>query len=54
MEHYDWNDGWLFAPEFTSALVGAERPQGLEEVRIPHTVRPLPYNYCNEIGRAHV
>gem|GEM_PF-3015196 len=48
MEHYDWNDGWLFTPEFTPALVGADRPQGLEEVRIPHTVRPLPYNYCNE------
>ena len=21
MEHYDWNDGWLFAPVFTPALV---------------------------------
>ena len=49
MEHYDWNDGWLFAPTFDPAIVrpectGAE----LEPVRLPHTVKTLPYNYCNE------
>ena len=25
MEHYDWNDGWLFAPVFTPALVQPDR-----------------------------
>ena len=49
MEHYDWNDGWLFCPTFDPALV---RPEctglELESVRIPHTVKALPYNYCNE------
>ena len=40
MEHYDWNDGWLFAPTFDSAIV---RPEctgvELEPVRLPHTVK---------------
>ena len=48
MEHYDWNDGWLFAPVFTPALVQPDRAEGLTPVRVPHTVKPLPYNYCNE------
>ena len=48
MEHYDWNDGWLFAPVFTPALVQPDRTEELTPVRIPHTVKPLPYNYCNE------
>ena len=48
MEHYDWNDGWLFAPVFTPALVQPDRTEELTPVRVPHTVKPLPYNYCNE------
>ena len=49
MEHYDWNDGWLFAPTFDTALVRPECPElSLTPVRLPHTVKPLPYNYCNE------
>ncbi len=49
MEHYDWNDGWLFAPVFDPAIVRPECPElTLEPVRLPHTVRALPYNYCNE------
>jgi len=48
MEHYDWNDGWLFAPVFTPALVQPDRAEELTLVRVPHTVKPLPYNYCNE------
>lgn len=49
MEHFDWNDGWLFTPEFTPALC-SEHYTGpaLEPVRIPHTVKTLPFNYCNE------
>ncbi len=49
MEHYDWNDGWLFTPEFIPALCSAEYTgPALTPVRIPHTVKTLPFNYCNE------
>ena len=49
MEHYDWNDGWLFTPVFDPAIVKPDCPEsGLTPVRIPHTVKVLPYNYCNE------
>ena len=49
MEHYDWNDGWLFTPVFDPAIVRPECPElTLEPVRLPHTVKTLPYNYCNE------
>ena len=49
MEHYDWNDGWTFTPVFDPAIVRPECPDlPLTPVRIPHTVRTLPYNYCNE------
>ena len=49
MEHYDWNDGWQFTPVFAPAIVRPESPElELEEVRLPHTVKTLPYNYCNE------
>ena len=49
MEHYDWNDGWQFTPVFDPAIVRPESPKlELEEVRLPHTVKTLPYNYSNE------
>lgn len=49
MEHYDWNDGWLFTPEFTPALCSADYTgPALTPVRVPHTVKTLPFNYCNE------
>ena len=49
IEHYDWNDGWLFTPVFDPAIVRPECPElTLEPVRLPHTVKALPYNYCNE------
>ena len=38
MEHYDWNEGWLFSPAFDPALVRPECELPLEPVRIPHTV----------------
>ena len=45
MEHYDWNDGWTFTPVFDPAIVRPECPDlPLTPVRIPHTVRTLPYN----------
>ncbi len=49
MEYYDWNDGWLFTPRFDPALLEADcAGLELEPVRLPHTVRALPFNYCNE------
>ncbi len=49
MEHYDWNEGWQFAATFDPALVRPDCPElELETVRIPHTVKVLPYNYCSE------
>ena len=48
MEHYDWNEGWLFAPTFDPALVRPECQPELTPVRLPHTVKVLPYNYCTE------
>ena len=36
MEHYDWNEGWLFSPQFDPALVRPECALELEPVRIPH------------------
>ena len=57
-EHFDWNDGWSFTPQFTPALLEPACGLPLEPVRLPHTVKTLPFNYCNEndyqIGRAHV
>ena len=42
MEHYDWNDGWLFTPVFDPAIVRPECPElTLEPVRLPHTVMPI-------------
>ena len=44
-----WNDDWLFTPEFTPDLC-EENYYGppLQAVRLPHTVKTLPYNYCSE------
>ena len=43
-EHFDWNDGWAFTPQFTPALLEAayDGPP-LEPVRLPHTVKTLPF-----------
>lgn len=47
MEHYDWNDGWLFTPEFTPALCrDVWHGPALQPVRLPHTAAPLPFNYA--------
>lgn len=27
MEHYDWNDGWLFTPVFDPAIVKPDCPE---------------------------
>ena len=51
IEHHDWNDGWLFTPRYDPALLAPDcgpLQQELVPVRLPHTVKTLPYNYCNE------
>ena len=49
IEHYDWNDGWFFTPRYDPALLGPEiGGLDLEPVRLPHTIKVLPFNYCNE------
>ena len=47
MEHYDWNEGWLFTPTFDPALVRPECPElSLTPVRLPHTA------CCARAGRS--
>ena len=51
------NDGWYFTPDFSEKLIDI-RPDdlegvglatyGLEKVRIPHTVKEVPYHYFDE------
>ncbi len=49
MERYHWNEGWRFTPTFTDELLSASYPTDtLENIRIPHTVKTLPFHYCNE------
>ncbi len=51
--HYPLNDGWRFAEEWSAdlsdprAVLGAGTP-GLEDVRLPHTVRELPVDSFSE------
>ncbi len=45
---YLCND-WLFTEEFSDKLLSDNTSDGqLESVRIPHTVKELPFHYCNE------
>ncbi len=39
-----FNDGWLFAPEFSSEMLEPSYTGSLEEVRLPHTVALTPFN----------
>ena len=43
------NDGWGFTEEYTDALNDAKCPVKLTKVRVPHTVKELPYN-CFDAG----
>ena len=49
MKRYPLNDGWYFTPGFDSRLPQLEKPEGeFEPVRLPHTVRLLPFNDFSE------
>lgn len=42
------NDDWLFTPDFKEGYLRGEVDTTMERVRLPHTVRTLPYNYFSE------
>ncbi len=48
MEHYDWNEGWLFAPDSTRHWCGRSADWNWNRCGCPTLCRCLPYNYCNE------
>ena len=39
-----FNDGWLFAPEFSKEMVEPSYSGSLEKIRLPHTVAVTPFN----------
>ena len=44
------NNGWEFTEEFTEAFLqgSCEQGQTCREVRLPHTVKEIPFDYCDE------
>ncbi|MGN0168833.1 MAG: glycoside hydrolase family 2 TIM barrel-domain containing protein, partial [Acetatifactor sp.] len=43
------NEGWSFTGEFREELLGADcGEEGLEQVRLPHTVTETPFSYFDE------
>ena len=47
--HYDLNDGWLFSEVFGEGMTDlAYNEQGMQPVRLPHTVKETPLNYFDE------
>lgn len=42
------NDGWLFAESFKEEHLLNDASAEMQEIRIPHTVRELPFNYFSE------
>lgn len=47
-EQISLNDKWEFAEEFSDAFLKAGEINGAKEVRIPHTVKELPYHYFDD------
>lgn len=49
MKRYPLNDGWYFTEQFTRQLTTLEKPEPeLMPVRLPHTVKLLPFNDFSE------
>ena len=43
------NNDWYFTPNYNDSLLNDEiQSLELARIRLPHTVKELPYNYCNE------
>lgn len=39
-----FNDGWLYAPEFSEEMIEPSYTGSFEEIRLPHTVAVTPFN----------
>ena len=49
MERIYLNDDWLFAESYDASLLDREMEEAkLQKVRLPHTVRELPFHYFDE------
>ena len=42
------NNGWLFSNKFSAEHINGSITSDMTEIRIPHTVKELPYNYFSE------
>ena len=42
------NDAWLFSEEFKDEYINGTTDKHMKEVRIPHTVKEIPFNYFSE------
>ncbi len=48
MERIYINDNWLFANKFKEHYISGAIDEAFSEVRIPHTVKEVPFNYFSE------
>lgn len=49
MERIFINDDWKFSENFSEDILGGDyADSSMKDVRIPHTVKELPYHYCDE------
>jgi beta-galactosidase len=49
MEKLYWNNDWKFAETWEEAMKEAVYPENeMEDVRLPHTCKELPYHYFDE------
>ena len=49
MERIFINDDWKFSENFSEDILGRDyADSSMKDVRIPHTVKELPYHYCDE------
>lgn len=46
---YPLNDGWGFTEQYSPALLTTAGLEGLTPVRLPHTVKILPYNHFSQM-----
>ncbi len=47
-QHFDLNNGWEFAEQFTEAALTDRAAGSFVPVRLPHTCRETPYDYFDE------
>ena len=43
------NEGWKFSEHFEASMCGTDYDTSqMEDVRIPHTNKEVPFHYCDE------